>query len=314
MTVAPLCLDAFHDALNGGLAEVVRVGLHGQAVYANHYIVLPSWIYSTRYASYAPASLHLQNAVSNVIFAGAVRFHDCFNQVFRHISIVGQKLFGVLGQAVTAIAEAWVVVLIANAGIKAYALDDLLGVQSLHFRISIKLVEVRHTQCQIGVGEYSLTASASVKPMIRVSIFSLIAPSCSRPAKVLAAFTRRALSTSVPTMIRLGYRLSYRALDSRRKLRAEDDIVTVVLLTNRSCKADRNRGLDDHDGIRIILDDQLDNCFNRRGIKEVLLAIVVGRCCDDNEVCILIGSFSIKCGCQVQVLSLPDTFQCTRPE
>ena len=31
-----------------------------------------------------------------------------------------------------------------------------------------------------------------------------------------------------------------------QKLRAEDDIVTVVLFTNRSCKANRNRRLDDH--------------------------------------------------------------------
>ena len=34
-----LCLDTLHDALNGGLTEVVRVGFHGQAVYANHNIV-----------------------------------------------------------------------------------------------------------------------------------------------------------------------------------------------------------------------------------------------------------------------------------
>ena len=45
------------------------------------------------------------------------------------------------------------------------------------------------------------TASASVNPMNRVSTSSLIAPSCRSSAKVCAAFTSRAFSTSVPTII-----------------------------------------------------------------------------------------------------------------
>ena len=32
-----LCLDALHDALDGALAEVVGIGLHGEAVDANHW-------------------------------------------------------------------------------------------------------------------------------------------------------------------------------------------------------------------------------------------------------------------------------------
>ena len=51
-------------------------------------------------------------------------------------------------------------------------------------------------------------AIASVKPMNKVSMFSLMAPSCSRPANSCAASTRRSSFKSVPTMIRLGYKLS----------------------------------------------------------------------------------------------------------
>lgn len=29
-----LCLDTFHDTLNGTLTEVIRVGLHGEAIHA----------------------------------------------------------------------------------------------------------------------------------------------------------------------------------------------------------------------------------------------------------------------------------------
>ena len=62
----------------------------------------------------------------------------------------------------------------------------------------------------------NFTASASVNPIIKVSIFSLIAPSCNNPANVFAAFTSLAFSTSVPTIILDGYRLSYNAFDSRK--------------------------------------------------------------------------------------------------
>ena len=41
----------------------------------------------------------------------------------------------------------------ANTRIKANAVDDLLGVQSLHFCICIQLVEIGNAQCQISVAE-----------------------------------------------------------------------------------------------------------------------------------------------------------------
>ena len=46
----------------------------------------------------------------------------------------------------------------------------------------------------------------------------------------------------------------------------------------------------------------LGDGFHCRCIKEILLAVTVGRCCNDNEVCILICNFSIKCSSQIQVL------------
>ena len=75
----------------------------------------------------------------------------------------------------------------------------------------------------------------------------------------------------------------------------------MVLFTHRSRESDRNRGLDDHDGIRIILDHQLDDSFYCRSIKEVFLAVIVGRCCNDNKIRIFVGGFSIKCGSQIQI-------------
>ena len=76
----------------------------------------------------------------------------------------------------------------------------------------------------------------------------------------------------------------------------------MVLLADRGRKADWNCRLDDHDGIRVVLNDQLDDSLNRRGVKEILLAVVVGRSRNDNEVSIFVGGFCTqRCG-EIQVL------------
>ena len=84
MTVAPLALTRF---MTPWMAEVVAVGLHGQAVDAH---------------SYGPLLLSVPDAVSGVVpglfqhpirdevFAGTVAFHDCLDEVLWHLVVVGQ--------------------------------------------------------------------------------------------------------------------------------------------------------------------------------------------------------------------------------
>ena len=60
-----------------------------------------------------------------------------------------------------------------------------------------------------------------------------------------------------------------------QELRAEDNVIAVIFFTNTCSEANRNRRLDYHDCFRVILNHQLDNCFNRRSIKEILLAVIV---------------------------------------
>ena len=87
-----------------------------------------------------------------------------------------------------------------------------------------------------------------------------------------------------------------------QELWAEDDIFRVVLLSDRCCIAHRNRGLNDHHGIGIGFQYQLYDSLHRRSIKEVLLAVVVGRSCDDNIVSIRISRRTIQRGGQIQFL------------
>ena len=95
----------------------------------------------------------MQHTISNEIFAGTVGFYNRFNEIFRNICVVSQKLLCVLGQAVTTIAERRIIVLVTNSRIKAYTLNDLLSVQALHFGVGIQLIEIADAQSQIGIGE-----------------------------------------------------------------------------------------------------------------------------------------------------------------
>ena len=71
--------------------------------------------------------------VCDKIFSGAVAFYNGGHHVLRDILEVGQELFGVLWQAITAVAKGRIVVVGSDPWIQADAIDDLTGVQSLGF-------------------------------------------------------------------------------------------------------------------------------------------------------------------------------------
>lgn len=99
-----LGLDAFHDALNAALTEVVGVGLHGEAIDANDAFLLGGGVEVATIVVVVVAGF-LQDLVGDEVLAGAIALYDGGHHVLRHGSIVGQKLLGVLGQTVSAITE-----------------------------------------------------------------------------------------------------------------------------------------------------------------------------------------------------------------
>ena len=92
-----LCLDTLHNPLNRGLAEVIRIGLHRQAVNTDD-----TWLFSLSIILIilviAVIPCHLKNAIGNEILARAIGLHNSFNQIFRNILIIGEKLLGILGR------------------------------------------------------------------------------------------------------------------------------------------------------------------------------------------------------------------------
>ena len=87
------------------------------------------------------------------IFARAVGFDDGVDDVFGNIPVIGEQLFCILGQAITAVPERRIVVPVADARVEANSVDDRLCIQTARFGIGVKLVEICDSQSQISVGE-----------------------------------------------------------------------------------------------------------------------------------------------------------------
>ena len=148
-----LGLNALHDALDGGLAEVVRVGLHGEAVDADDDFLLLLLALGVIGGVAAVGAGDLQHAVGDEVLAGAVGLDNGLDQVLGHVAVVGEELLGVLREAVAAVAEGGVVVVVADARVEADAADDLPRAQTLDLGVGVQLVEVGDAQGEVGVDE-----------------------------------------------------------------------------------------------------------------------------------------------------------------
>ena len=113
-----LGLYPLHHALDAALTEVVAPGLHRQAVHADDALVFPRGV---------PLSVvlvrpgHPEHLPGDEVLPRAVALHDRGHHVLRHVLVVRQELLGVLRKAVAPVAERRVVVVRADARVKAHA-------------------------------------------------------------------------------------------------------------------------------------------------------------------------------------------------
>ena len=188
----------------------------------------------------------------------------------------------------------------ADTRIKANAIDDLLGVQPLAFCVGIQSIEISHAQSQIGVSEQldRLGLSEAHEQCVNVLLDCTF---LEQTSKLMCGFHQTFIvqvSTNDDTgriqVIVKGFRFT-------QELRAEDNIFGIELLTHRSGISNRDSRFDDHNGIRIIFHNQLNHSLNRRSIKVLGLAIIVGRSRDYNKIRIRVCNLCIqRCG-QIQV-------------
>lgn len=139
-----LCLDALHDALDGARPEVVRTALHGESVDADQ---------GLRDAFVHELAHVFEHLIGNEVLAGGVGVYDCLDEVLGDVTVVGEELPSVLRQAVASVAEARVVIEIANPGVERHAPDDVRRGEALGGAVGVELVEVRDPQRQVGVRE-----------------------------------------------------------------------------------------------------------------------------------------------------------------
>ena len=178
--------------------------------------------------------------------------------------------------------------------IKADTIDNLLSIQPLHLCIGIQFIEVANTQSQIGIGKQLNSLSLRESHKQRINVF-LDCTFLQKFCKGVCSFYQSGIFYISSDNNATRIQVIVESFALTQELRTEDDIVAVELLTNTCSEANRNRRLDYHDCFWVVLNHQLDNCFNRRSIKEILLAVIVGRSCNNNKICIAICFLCIQC-------------------
>ena len=234
-----------------------------------------------------------KHAVGYEVFACAVALNDSLNEVFGHVGIVGEQLLGVFGQAVAAVAERWVVVLHTDARVEADAFDNLLCIKTFHLGVCIKLVEVRHAEREVCVGEEfdSLGFGEAHEERVDVGFYgALLQQSCKGVRRLYEARVGHIGTDNDAARIEIVVEGAALA----QELGREDEIRCVVLLARMFGKADRNGRLYHHYGIGVVLHNCLNDSFYRRCIEEVLLRVVVRRRGNDDKVGIAVSLFGVE--------------------
>ena len=273
-----LGLDALHNALDGGSAEVVGVALHGQAVDADG------------------ARVARDDRIRDKILAGGIALDDGLDQILRHISVVSQQPLGVLGQAVAAVAEAGVVVVGADARVHAHAVDDLLRVEPLHLRVGVQLVKVGDAHGQVGVGEELNSFGLRGMGDKDGNVF------------VFCAFLQQFgehLGLGLLVIVgadhdAAGVQVFVEGLGFAQEFRAEDNVVNAVFVADGIGVADGDGAFDDHQNLRIDPQHVLNGILHRGGVEELTHVVVVGGCGDDHQFGLLVSGVFIGGGGEVQ--------------
>ena len=302
-----LGLDALHDALDGGLAEVVGVRFHREPVNAHDHFVLLGRVVGAGSGVVPGPRQHL---VGNVVLAGPVAVHDGLDEVLRDVVEVRQELLRVLREAIAAVPEARVVVVAANAGIQAHSLDNRLGVKALHLRIGVQFVEVRHPQRQIRVRK-QLHRLRLRRPHEQHRHLLLDRPALDQRREGLGGPLLIVVAHNNPG----GIQVVIQRLALPQELRGEEDLrdddaegavglalAVGELLADAAGVAHGHGALDHHHGVGIDLEHEVDDLLHVGGVEEILLRVVVRRGRNDHEISVLVRGAAVEGGHEVQGL------------
>ena len=236
-----------------------------------------------------------QNPGGNIILSCPVSIYDRFNDIFRHIIVICQKLFGILRQTISTVTERRIVVMIPNSWVKTNAFNDLAGVQTAHLCIGVQFIKVTNPQCQIRIGKQLDRLCFRTVNNERWDILF----DCSflqQSSKLFCFFfhCRICLWNSYNDSGRIKIIIEGTAFT--KKLRAEQDPRSPVLCMQMVYIAHRYSGFNHYGSCPVTSKHLLDDRFHRGCVKEIFYRIIIGRCSNDNELCISISCSTVRCG------------------
>ena len=196
----------------------------------------------------------------------------------------------------------------SDPGIHAHALDYLGRIKTLHLGIGIELVKVCDTDRQISIGEELdrlrfRRGSNEHRYILLGKARPLLFYACALKEEIREHLCLCLLILGRTHNDPAGVQVIVQSLGLPQELRAEDDILYSVLGLHLLRVSDRDRGLDDHQHIRVHLQYPLDGILYRRGIEKMSLIVVVGRSRYDDQLCRRISSLFIYRSMEIQ-----DTF------
>lgn len=275
-----LGFQPLHDSLDAGSTEVVRAGFHHQAIDADN------------------LGVSLDDVEGNEVLAGGIGFDDGVDQVLRHLAVIGKQLLGVLGQAVTTVTKRRVVVVIADAGVEADAVDDLAGVEAVRGGVGVELVEEGNTHGQIGVGEelYGFGFGAVGEQHLDVLLDGSLMEELGKGLGPCTAFADDDAG---------GVEVVVERPALTEEFGGEDDVGRSPLRQRKRFAyflriADRDSGFDHHRGFRVDREYVADHGFDRTGVEVIGFGVVVGGRGDDDVVGADKGFVLVERGAKVE--------------
>ena len=185
----------------------------------------------------------------------------------------------------------------ADPGIQADTVDDVAGRQPLGFGVGVQLIEIADPQGQIGIGEeFHGLGLGEAHEQCGDILFN--GPLLQKGGEDLRLFPGPFVAGDDDPG---GIQIVVQRLGFPQKFRAEKNAVRAVFFSNGSGIPHGNGGFDDHGGLWVCLQHQLNHGFYGGGIEIVFLAVIIGGGGDDDKVRISVGIFAVQRGSQVQL-------------
>ena len=198
--------------------------------------------------------------------------------------------------------------MVADARVEAYAVDDVLGVEPLDLGVGVEFVEVGDAQGEVSVGEelHGLGLGAAHKEHGHIL---LDGPLLDEGGELVGLLFQEGVALVIAHNDARGVEVVVKGLALPQELGCEDDVgqpVLVSVLRGAEFLPDPlhishgNGRFDDHHGVGVVLEHQLNDTLHGGGVEKVLHTVVIGGGGNHHEVCLPVGGGRVQGGVQVQ--------------